>query len=430
MSTTISNIKRLLKQAHPEIAIQKDQLNQSKHLLCCNNYTVDLETGEYRKHSPKDYFTYCTHIDIVKPEILPDGYISFPEVFDRFISNLVYKYNSRITEKRKYMMLKLIGKYLHGRPGKRSFLHIFGAPGTGKSKLADLLYLILGDYAVPLSFKTLAPQKSQGGSGPSPDIVEPMGKRVAIIDEPSTKKHLSTSMMKALTGGTRMKGRLLYSNDLKNESSTYTPIFLSNGILVFDEPDTALNERITMIQTTRIVMNRDEKIIEKLQKEAGCILGILVLLGIPDESTIPENKLNPEIAELDLGVFHEDKRDFVRKNINLVEQFFIDMVVPENDAVTTTEDLYEAFRSYCMNKWEESSLPTRKMFCILIQEKYSLEKCRVNNLHAFRSITIRRGIAMIIRSLEELYELSLYTVPDTTLPLVEGGSMQKIDKIR
>ena len=393
LSSPISGIIKLMKKAHPEITILKKQFNSQKHLLCCENCVVNLDTGEYLPHSPEYFHTYSTKITIEKPEINDEGKIKIPDRFDKFISNLVFRQNDDFTEKRKYMLLKLLAHYIHGKPGKRSFLHIYGSPGTGKSKLGELIGILLGEYATSISFTTLAVQGFQNGSSPSPDLVEPMGKRIAITDEPSTKKEVSSAMVKAITGGSIIKGRNLYSNLIRSEAATYTPVIISNGLLKFDEPDAAIMERITMIKTINPVpkLLRDEYLIENLKHEAGKILGVLVLLGSINKDHGLQKKLHENIVNVSHDIFRIDKQDFLLLNMDSVDLFVTDKINFNPSSMILSDKLYDAYMSYCSERKIYSTLP-KNSFISTLKEKHGLYGCRKNNQRGISGINLNDNI--------------------------------------
>lgn len=392
INTHISNVKKLLSFEQEKYIKLILELDNHRSLLNCENSVVDLKTGEYLPHDKKYLFTLSTGTKIVKPEIDNNGYPVIPEIFDRFINNLVFRHNIELTKKRKYMLLKLLGSYLNGKPGKRSFLHISGLPGTGKSKLANILLYILGDYSTSLSFSTLATQKNLNGSSPSPELVEPMGKRFAITDEPSTSNKISSSFFKATTGGSILKARYLYSNLLRQEASTFTPIIFSNSQLLFDEVDQALLERMTIIETNRPVpLNyRDDYLDEKLSKISGEILGILVLLGCNPNERSKDFNLNPELDNLTLDLFDDDKRSFKTENSNPVELFFSEKIHFNTESEIRNPVLFKEYEDYCKNMEIINIYPYNRFFPH-IRQQYKLQNRRIDNKHYTRGIELNKS---------------------------------------
>jgi len=94
-----------------------------------------------------------------------------------------------------------------------------GEGRNGKSKLVDLMSMILGDYkgTVPISLIT---QKRGSIGGVSPEIAQLMGKRYAVMQEPSKGDKINEGIMKEITGGDPITGRLLFK-----DSITFVPQF-------------------------------------------------------------------------------------------------------------------------------------------------------------------------------------------------------------
>lgn len=376
----IANVKKMLTYADPHYIKLMKELDNHVTLLNCENSLVDLKTGEYHPHNKELYITASTGINIVEPTIDENGYPVIPAVFDEFINNLVYRDNDEKTKDRKYMLLKLLGEYLNGTSGKRSFLHIWGKPGTGKSKLANILLYILGDYATPISFSTLASNKSVNGSSPSPEIIESMGKRYAITDEPSTVNKMSASFFKAATGGTTMTARYLYCNYLYKLVSTFTPIICSNSPLLFDEVDPSVIERLTMIETRHPVSirDRDDYLGEKLKSIAGEILGVLVVLGCKAEERSERLKLNPHLDKLSVDLFDDDKQSFIRDNSDPLDLFFSEKIHLDVQSSVKNDLLWSAYLSFC----EKKNLPhvyLHNSFISTLKKKYGLRDRRIDN---------------------------------------------------
>ena len=140
---------------------------------------------------------------------------------------------------------KVISTGLSGRAIEKMF--IFNGKGrNGKGFTDEFMEKVLGDYfsTAPSQLLTEDPASS---SGPSPALAKIDNKRYVVMKEPKKDTLLSNSVVKDLTGGGSVQGRMLYSNktDVK---LAMTLILECNDKPDFREPPTdAEAERITDI---------------------------------------------------------------------------------------------------------------------------------------------------------------------------------------
>ena len=116
-------------------------------------------------------------------------------------------------------MWQHLASSLKGTNENQVFNIYTGSGRNGKSKLVELLSLVLGDYkgTVPI---TLITQKRQTIGGASPEISQLKGKRFACMQEPSANLTINEGIMKELTGGDPLSGRALYCDTV-----TFIPQF-------------------------------------------------------------------------------------------------------------------------------------------------------------------------------------------------------------
>ena len=94
-----------------------------------------------------------------------------------------------------------------------------GCGRNGKSILVDLMSKCLGDYkgTVPI---TLITQSRNTIGSTSPEIVQLMGTRYAVMQEPSKGDSINEGIMKEITGGDPIQGRALFKDTI-----TFVPQF-------------------------------------------------------------------------------------------------------------------------------------------------------------------------------------------------------------
>ena len=94
-----------------------------------------------------------------------------------------------------------------------------GTGANGKSKLVELMTHVLGDYkgTVPV---TLITQKRNTIGSTSSEVAQLIGKRYAVMQEPSKGDRINEGIMKEITGGDPIQARALFK-----DSITFTPQF-------------------------------------------------------------------------------------------------------------------------------------------------------------------------------------------------------------
>ena len=156
-----------------------DKLDQNPYLLSCENGVVDFKAENannlFRKGRPEDYLSLNTQM-VYKPL----------EKCDQEIINEINTFMAQLfpnSELYEYMWDHLSSALL-GTNQNQTFNIYTGEGRNGKSKLVEFMSMILGDYkgTVPISLIT---QKRSSIGGVSPEIAQLMGKRYAVMQEPT-----------------------------------------------------------------------------------------------------------------------------------------------------------------------------------------------------------------------------------------------------
>ena len=197
-----------------ELFFDKDfitKLDQNPYLLCFNNYVVDFKAKTYRRGQPDDFISKCTNIDYVPLD--ESKHADTISEITRFIDELFPDLALR-----KYMWEHL-ASVLVGTNENQTFNIYTGSGRNGKSKLVDLMSKGLGDYkgTVPI---TLITQSRTSIGSTSSEIVQLMGTRYAVMQEPSKGDKINEGIMKEITGGDPIQGRALFKDTV-----TFIPQF-------------------------------------------------------------------------------------------------------------------------------------------------------------------------------------------------------------
>jgi P4 family phage/plasmid primase-like protien len=201
-TTSKNNIMREAK----EIFYDKDFINKldsKTHLLSFANGVVDFNEKRFRKGHPEDYISKSTNMDY-RP-LKKDRDAKIIQEVDDFMTQLF-----PIAELNKYMWDHL-ASCLIGTNQNQTFNIYTGSGRNGKSKLVELMSLILGEYKATVPI-TLITQKRNSIGGTSSEIVQLMGTRYAVMQEPSKGDRINEGIMKEITGGDPIQGRALFKD--------------------------------------------------------------------------------------------------------------------------------------------------------------------------------------------------------------------------
>ena len=270
-------------------------MDTNKHLLCFNNGVIDFKTKEFRDGYPQDYITKTTRISYVPfNTINNETYPNIVEQIHDFMNKLF-----PIKELNKYMWNHL-ASCLIGTNKNQTFNVYHGSGSNGKSILADLMTLTLGDYkgTVPI---TLVTEKRNAIGGTSSEIIQLKGIRYAVMQEPSKGVKLNEGIMKELTGGDPIQGRALYC-----ESETFEPQFnlvvCTNNLFDIESNDDGTWRRIRKCDfvskfidedephtdETQYIYPKDKTLKEKLPLFAPVFASMLVNIAFETEGNVPD----------------------------------------------------------------------------------------------------------------------------------------------
>ena len=186
-------------------------LDSKNHILCFTNGVIDFKEKVFRQGLPEDYTSKSTNIPYVEHNPQKDSN-TIAEI------NLFMEQLFPVKELRDYMW-DHAASVLLGKNNNQTFNIYTGAGRNGKSKFVELMSNILGDYkgTVPV---TLITQKRNSIGGTSSEIVQLMGTRYAVMQEPSIGDQINEGIMKELTGGDPIQGRALFKDTV-----TFIPQF-------------------------------------------------------------------------------------------------------------------------------------------------------------------------------------------------------------
>jgi P4 family phage/plasmid primase-like protien len=261
--TVIANICIKLKKTNDKNNIMREaaekfydgeferNMDTNKHLLCFNNGVVDFKNKVFREGLPEDYITMTTRIN----------YVPFDESNSETMETVksIHEVMNKlfpIPDLNRYMWDHL-ASCLIGSNKNQTFNVYHGSGSNGKSILADLMSVTLGEYkgTVPI---TLVTEKRGLIGGTSDEVLKLKGKRYAVMQEPSKGVKLNEGIMKELTGGDPIQARGLYC-----ESQIFEPQFslvvCTNNLFDIESNDDGTWRRIKKVDFVSKFIDKGEE---------------------------------------------------------------------------------------------------------------------------------------------------------------------------
>lgn len=182
----------------------EEKLDANRYLIGFNNGVYDLRTDSFRDGTPDDFVTKSTGYD----------YEEF-HMGHKYVVDVLKCFRKAQTDKEMCNhVLTLYSSFLDGDINDERFDIFTGTGANGKSKMIELLFKALGDYAVILP-PTIFTRKRGNSGQASPEIAELKGKRLVVLNEPEASEVLHVGLLKEMTGGDKIKARALYSDPIE-----------------------------------------------------------------------------------------------------------------------------------------------------------------------------------------------------------------------
>ena len=356
-----------------------NKLDSNPYLLCFNNCVIDFKNKISRKGQPDDYISKSTNIDYIPINDMNDSTsLELIKEVKRFISELFPE-----KELEEYMWQHLASTLI-GTNENQTFNIYTGSGSNGKSKLVELMSKGLGDYKATVPI-TLVTQSRNSIGSTSSEIVQLMGVRYAVMQEPSKGDKINEGIMKEITGGDPIQGRALFKDavtfipqfklvvctnvlfDIKsNDDGTWRRIRVCDFMSKFtDNPYN--NEKFPKANFPH-QFQIDKKIDEKFELWAPIFISILVDIGFKTAGRV--NDCKQVLAVSDKYRESQDYlAEFAKEKIQKTE---------EKRFIKKTE-IIEEFKNWYVVNYGRTSLPNGKEITDYMDKMYG--KCNRGKWH-------------------------------------------------
>lgn len=271
------------------------QMDVNKYLLCFKNGIIDFKNKIFRDGYPQDYITKTTGI------VYKEFNLENEEL--KTITNDILVFMEKlfpIADVNKYMWDHL-ASCLIGVNRNQTFNVYHGSGSNGKSILADLMSVTLGDYQEEVPITLVTESRNRIG-GTSSEIMLLKGVRYAVMQEPTKANcKLNEGVMKQLTGGDALQGRALYQ-ECESFDPQFNLVVCTNNLFEIDSNDDGTWRRIRKVDfvskfidegeyhtdDTPYIYIKDKSLKEKLPLFAPVFASMLVKRAFETEGVVKD----------------------------------------------------------------------------------------------------------------------------------------------
>lgn len=282
--TNLSSFKHIVERAFTGgdgLMVSSSDFDRDIGELSTPEGKLNLETGVVTALTPEDLRTRSTAVSycdpqLLKPEKETSWWMALREMFKWYRYPGEFKENPQWTPEEKAKAIgdyamnmqawknnvyadeavcflqRLIGYCLLGTNREQKFILFVGENGrNGKGVILHMLASVLGDYVTDCRTETFMKTRGRTASGSAtPDLMKLKGVRIAIINENEHGDAINSSFVKKFTGGDKVSGRALYSDEETFQPSA-VPILATNHFPHFDSEDNALFARMITVHFPR-----------------------------------------------------------------------------------------------------------------------------------------------------------------------------------
>ena len=342
-------------------------LDSKNNILCFSNGVIDFSTKTFRQGLPDDYTSKSTNIPYIP---IKDCDPKTMEEIKDFMKQL-FPEPELCTYMWDHAASTLIGKN-----NNQTFNMYTGVGRNGKSKFVQLMSLALGEYKGTCPI-TLVTQKRTSIGSTSSEIVDLMGKRYVVMQEPSQEDEFNEGILKELTGDDPIQGRALYKNTV-----TFYPQFTlalsTNYDLKIKGKDDGIWRRIRKCAFKSVFNEKpvtndaqkpyqfkvDKNIDEKFEIWKTVFMSMLVERAYINNGNVKDCQIVMASSEQ------------YRKNQDQYAEFIQERIaVDPNGSIKETE-LYEIFKEWWKLYHGHHGMPKGKQLFDYITNKFGAKKGR------------------------------------------------------
>lgn len=310
-----------------ERVLHRADLDPHPHLLHCRNGVVDLRDGSVRPHDPS----------YLNTALVPHDYD--PTAHSPALESQLETMFPEDLEMQSFLQ-RAVGASLFGDNRTKSLFVLRGRANTGKSTLLQALLPVLGSDT-PHPYADMGDKKlfvePRGDQHPA-GLADALQHRLVLMSEEyGERDKLNMPLLKAVTGGDRLKARFM-RQDFWTGTARCTPWLATNHDLRLGEFDEAVRTRLRVIDVDREIPAglRRPGVVQELVAEATGLLAWAV------RGAVAVHERGLSVPERVLSAVEEmvDEQD-------LVHAWRTDQYDPEAGGEVTLLELYADYQAWC-----------------------------------------------------------------------------------
>jgi P4 family phage/plasmid primase-like protien len=198
--------------AHRTIALSQTRFDADPHVLNAPNGLIDLKARRIDPHDPGMLVTKSTAVPC-DLDATPVGFLTFLDETFAGQPDAIKEY-----------LLDALGYALNGEVTEHLLLILHGLGANGKSTLVEILYGVLGDYAMPAPATLLI---ADGTTHHPTEVADLKGARLVFVQETEENAQFAEAKVKQLTGGDALKARFM-RQDFFSFRPSHTMLLVTN----------------------------------------------------------------------------------------------------------------------------------------------------------------------------------------------------------
>ncbi len=338
------------------VVVPAEQLDADPFLVGVLNGVVNLADGSFHPHNRKQLVTRRLAVSYDANATAPN--------FEKFLAEVQPEPEMRA------FLQRLSGYALTGETRDHVLPFHYGTGANGKGTFLEQTILrMAGSYGAKLTDSLV--YASERSAPPHLELANLCGRRYALGEENSSGGKINESLLKAITGGDRVKGRFHYGN-FKEYFPTYKIALVGNHKPRIDGTDDGIWRRFLLVDWPVQIPEqlRDTKLKDKLAAEMPGILNWCIA-GAREWA---ETGLNPpESCRVATAAFREKS--------DALSEFVAECFVADADGYSTKAEVFTAYKGWANQQGIAHPMSKRALGFQLInrgwqEQNQSHENCR------------------------------------------------------
>lgn len=352
-----------LSRSDPKLSSTVKQWDANEWVLNTPNGTVDLRTGQMRKHSIRDYITKTASVSPAHGT--PKRWLEF--------LNEIFQGDKEVID----YIQRVLGYCITGATTDHALFYAWGRGQNGKTTILETVGHILGDYWIESPPQAFI---AGGEARHETEIARMHNVRLVTSDELPQGKEWDTSKVKRLTGGSTISARFMRQDYFEFEPQ-FKLLMAGNDRPSIRQVDDAIRRRFHLIPFTFKIPEekKDKDLPLKLQAEAPLILGWII------EGCLQWQRLGLAPPK----VVSSATDDYLTSEDSLAT-WFDECCVADVEAMSSTTELYQSWLSWCRTNEEHPG--SRKGFSQQLSNRapiFNITKFKGRDANGFKGVHIR-----------------------------------------